>query len=282
MTITLHHVNAFVRSPFSGNPAAVCVADRPLPEAFMRHLARDMNLSETAFVVTGPDADRPEGTLGLRWFTPAVEIALCGHATLASAQVLWDSGRAGATAPISFATLSGVLTARRVAGGAIALDFPAQTPRPAAPPELLVEALGVRPTAIASNGTDWLVEVASEEEVLGAAPDMARLAAVEARGIAVTAPGGRVAAEETEGAATFVSRFFAPRAGVAEDPATGSAHCMLGPWWGAKLGLEALTGYQLSARRGEIALRLRGDRVELIGRAVVVAEGRLVVEPSAA
>jgi PhzF family phenazine biosynthesis protein len=286
MSLSLHHVNAFAASPFDGNPAAVVVSAEPLPESFMRAVARDMNLSETAFLVPRRDADEADddgNEFDLRWFTPKVEVKLCGHATLASARVLWSSGRATADVPIRFHTKSGLLMARAGAGPNVLLDFPAQRATSSPPPDGLLDALGVASVATATNGTDWLVEVADEATLLTAAPDMRRLASLRARGIAVTAPAGEVAIAELAAkggpAPDFVSRFFAPAAGVDEDPATGSAHCMLAPWWAAKLDRHELIGYQLSARRGLVGASVVGDRVHLAGRAYIIAEGRLAIAP---
>jgi PhzF family phenazine biosynthesis protein len=255
-------VDAFTDRAFSGNPAGVVLLDAPAEAKWMQQVAAEMRHAETAFVVVGGDDPLP-----LRWFTPAVEVDLCGHATLASAAALAHVGRPG---PFRFATRSGVLTAQTVDGG-FALDFPAKpvTARPA--PAGLAEALGVDPIAVYGNGMDLLVEVKDEAEVRDAAPDVAMLKSVECRGVIVTA------AADTDAGYDFVSRFFGPRVGVDEDPVTGSAHCALAPFWSARFGRESLTGAQLSPRGGRVQVRIAGERVQLIGSAVVVLAGELLV-----
>ncbi len=262
MPLPLYQVDAFTSVAFAGNPAAVCLLPAPRSERWMQDVAREMNLSETAFLV--PQA---EG-FNLRWFTPAVEVALCGHATLASAHVLWEQGilKKGETA--RFQTRSGLLTAEP-RGDWIEMDFPAQPESPAAAPPHLAAALGVTPKYVGRNGSDVLVEVESEEALRALKPDFGLLASVAARGIIVTAPS---ASSEYD----FVSRFFAPQSGVNEDPVTGSAHCCLGPFWGRRLGRSELTGYQASARGGVVRVRVAGERVLLGGRAVTVLRGELL------
>ncbi|HET7095347.1 MAG TPA: PhzF family phenazine biosynthesis protein [Thermomicrobiales bacterium] len=255
-------VDAFADRPFAGNPAGVCVLAAPADAAWMQQVAREMNLAETAFLYPEDDGYR------LRWFTPTIEVDLCGHATLASAHVLWSEGYLPAGAQARFQTLSGLLTADR-RGDWIELDFPAEPAAPAAPPPNLVEALGVAPVEVGRNRVDFIVEVADEQTVRGVQPDMSRLTAVPTRGVIVTS---RAEAPEID----FVSRFFAPAAGIPEDPVTGSAHCCLGPFWGARLGKDELVGYQASARGGVVRVRLAGDRVKLLGQAVTVIRGELV------
>ncbi len=259
---TIVQVDAFTSQPFAGNPAGVCVLDGPRPDGWMQAVAREMNLSETAFLVPEADGFR------LRWFTPAVEVDLCGHATLASAHVLYESARLAAGAEARFHTRSGLLTARRD-GDWIAMDFPAVHATPAPAPAGLLEALGAEPVAVARSRFDYLVELAGAAGVRDLAPDLHRLKVVEARGVIVTA---RSDVPEYD----IVSRFFAPRAGVDEDPVTGSAHCSLGPWWAGRLGRDTLVAYQASARGGILHLRMRGDRVELRGRAVTVLRGTIL------
>jgi PhzF family phenazine biosynthesis protein len=254
-------VDAFTDRPFSGNPAAVCVLEAMPADEWMQNVAREMNLSETAFLVPEADGFR------LRWFTPAVEVALCGHATLASAHVLWETGRLGPEVTARFLTRSGLLTASRD-GDWIEMDFPAETPVEAEAPAGLIEALGVVPVHVARNRFDYLVEVADVATVRRCSPDFTRLRAVEARGVIVTS---RADGDGND----FVSRFFAPRAGVDEDPVTGSAHCCLAPWWSARIGRNALTGYQASPRGGTVRVRLNGSRVILRGKAVTVLRGEL-------
>lgn len=259
----LVQVDAFTSEPFRGNPAAVCVVEGERDDTWRAAVAREMNLSETAFL------ERREDGWGLRWFTPATEVDLCGHATLASAHALWELQLAAPGAPLRFHTRSGVLTARRE-GDAIVLDFPAEpaTRVPWVMP--LLEALGVAaPVAFARNRFDYLVEVTDAEQVRGLRPDMSRLAEVPTRGVIVTA-------RSDSGERDFVSRWFGPRVGVDEDPVTGSAHCCLGPWWSERLGRTDLRGYQASQRGGTIDLRVLGERVELIGNAVTVLRGELV------
>jgi PhzF family phenazine biosynthesis protein len=262
MAIPIFTVDAFAEVPFAGNPAGVCLLEQPADVEWMQHVAREMNLSETAFV-----SPRVDG-FNLRWFTPSVEMRLCGHATLASAHVLWETGTLAPRAAARFETQSGLLVCERKAGG-IEMDFPAKPVTKTRAPEGLLESLGVTPLNVARNDMDYLIEVGSEDVVRGLAPDFARLGRVEARGVIVTSRADHSMAD-------FVSRFFAPRAGVAEDPVTGSAHCALGPYWQAKLGKDALVGRQLSARGGTVQVRVEGDRVKLGGTAVTVVKGVLL------
>ena len=263
MSIRVVQVDAFTDRPFAGNPAAVCVlADAP-PERWMRDVAREMNLSETAFLV--PEA----GGYRLRWFTPAAEVDLCGHATIASAHVLWQDGHLPPGAQARFHTRSGVLLADR-RGDWIELDFPATPPIPAEAPAGMLAALGCRAQTVMRNRFDYLVEVESEAAVRGLAPDFTALKKIEARGIMVTARPSMAGFD-------FVSRFFAPAVGIDEDPVTGSAHCALAPYWGERLGKTAMTAFQASARSGTVRVRLQGARVILGGQAVTVMAGELFV-----
>jgi PhzF family phenazine biosynthesis protein len=262
MAQPIYVVDAFADRPFGGNPAAVCPLDRPADDGWMQHVAVEMNLSETAFLV--PEA----GGYRLRWFTPAVEVGLCGHATLASAHVLWETGRLPTPATARFHTRSGLLTAKRD-GELIVLDFPAVPVERCDPPAGLEEALGTTPVGVGRNRMDVLVELQSESAVRGLRPDFGGLAAVPARGVIVTA-----ASDDPE--FDFVSRFFAPASGVPEDPVTGSAHCALGPFWAARFGRTDLVGRQVSKRGGRVRVVVRGDRVELGGRAVTVLRGELL------
>lgn len=263
MSIRITQVDAFTNRPFGGNPAAVCVLREPRPDAWMRDVAREMNLSETAFLT-------PRGReFQLRWLTPAVEVDLCGHATLASAHVLWQDGHLPQGAQARFHTRSGLLTADR-RDEWIELDFPAKTSSPADAPPNLLGALGVKSVKyLGRNAWDYLVEVESEEQLRALAPDHSTLRKEPVRGVIVTA---RSASAEFD----FVSRFFAPGSGIDEDPVTGSSHTALGPYWGAKLGKNEMTAYQASARGGVVRVRLAGDRVILGGRAVTVMTGELV------
>lgn len=256
MTHELWQVDSFTDRPFRGNPAGVCLAATEVAEQWQQDLATEMNLSETAFL-------RPrEGDWDLRWFTPVREVDLCGHATLASAHVLWETGRVAAADPIRFHTRSGVLTTRR-RDRWIEMDFPALPPEESEAPDGLAAALGASIRWVGRSRFDVLALLEDAAAVRKLAPDMGALARVDARGVMVTAAG------DLEGV-DFVSRFFAPRFGVPEDPVTGSAHCCLGPWWGDRLGKGQLVAHQVSPRGGEVRLELRGDRVGLLGQAVTV------------
>ncbi len=259
----LYLVDAFTDRPFAGNPAGVCLlADRWPDERWMQSVAMEMNQAETAFTFK-----RPDGVFPLRWFTPAAEVDLCGHATLAAAHALWETGAARPDEVIRFDTRSGVLTAAR-RDNAIELDFPAKPASPAAPPPGLLEALGASPKFVGRNQFDYLLELASEAELRAVAPDMRRLVALKCRGVIVTAA-------SADPRFDFVSRFFAPAVGVDEDPVTGSAHCCLAVYWGEKLGKRELVGYQASPRGGVVRVAVDGDRVKLGGRAVTVVQGVL-------
>ncbi len=256
-------VDAFTPRPFAGNPAAVCLLSEPADEQWMRNVAVEMNLAETAFLLPEKDGYR------LRWLTPETEVDLCGHATLASAHFLWSDGHQPAGSEIRFYTKSGLLTARQE-DGMIWLDFPAKPAKEAPDPGGLVSALGAKALWIGRNQFDYLVELADEATVRGLSPNQASLAAVEARGIMVTsrAKGGD--------GYDFVSRFFAPREGIPEDPVTGSAHSALAPYWAARLGRTTLTGYQASRRGGLVRTVVKGDRVLLGGQAVIVSRVEFV------
>jgi PhzF family phenazine biosynthesis protein len=255
-------VDAFTSRPFTGNPAAVIIlADLP-PDSWLQDVAREMNLSETAFLLPHEDG------YDLRWFTPAAEVELCGHATLASAHVLWEDHLLASDAAARFHTRSGLLTARQ-AGDWIELDFPAHPPRPTALPEHLVEALGVVPEWTGRGGSDLLVVLESEKQVRALKPDFGLLRRIDARGVIVTS-------EAISSGNDYVSRFFAPRVGVDEDPVTGSAHCTLAPYWEDRLGRSGLVGYQVSSRGGKVRTRVEGERVFLGGQAVTVLKGELI------
>ena len=262
MSTPIYQIDAFTDRPFSGTPAGVCLLDAPGDAAWMQLVAREMNLAETAFLC--PQADG----FDLRWFTPAVEIDLCGHATLASAHILWETGRLPEEAEARFHTRSGLLTAQR-SGDRIEMDFPATPDRPVDPPKGLVQALGAVPRYVGRSSFDLLVELESEAWVRDLCPDLLAVRGIDARGVIVTA------AAETPGT-DFVSRFFAPRVGIDEDPVTGSSHCCLGPYWARRLGKTSLTAYQTSARGGTVYIRLSGDRVCLGGNAVTVFRGEWV------
>ncbi len=289
MGIPILQVDAFTDRPFAGNPAAVCLLDEPADASWMQAVAQEMNLSETAFLHPA-GGDLGVGDLGvseiggravagnvpdashyhLRWFTPAAEVELCGHATLASAHALWESGRVPRDQAIVFHTLSGPLIARPAEEG-IELDFPATPVTAAEAPPGLLAALGLGSAAVEFTGRnrfDYLVAVADAATVRGLAPDFGRLRALEMRGIMVTST-------SDDERCDFVSRFFAPAVGVDEDPVTGSAHCTLGPYWREILGHDTMVAYQASARGGRLRVTVRGERVLLAGRAVTVMVGEL-------
>jgi PhzF family phenazine biosynthesis protein len=257
-------VDAFTDRPFAGNPAGVCVLQGPHDDRWLHSVAKELNLSETAFL-----RRRADGDWDLRWFTPAEEEKLCGHATLASAHHLWEAGLQAAGTVARFHTLSGLLTATSN-GRSITLDFPTEAPRPIDIPEGLALALGASIVAAGQNRLDIFAELESEKVVRALTPALEKLGSYKARGIVVTAR-----AEGGKGY-DFVSRFFAPNCGIPEDPVTGSAHCGLGPWWAAKLGKDALVGYQASPRGGTVGVTVKGDRCLLVGSAVTVWKGELL------
>ncbi len=263
MSYELLEVDAFTDKPFGGNPAAVCFCDEPREAEWMQHVAQELNLSETAFLT------RQDGGYDLRWFTPTVEVDLCGHATLASAHALWETGRLDPRSPARFHTRSGQLVAER-RDGWIELDFPVWPPE-SAPVSLpdLAQALGVEPVKAVKCRTYCLVEVASEAVVRAAAPSMPLLRGLPYFGITLTARADTAPFD-------FVSRFFAPAAGIDEDPVTGSAHCALGPYWGDLLGKPELIAFQASPRGGTLRIRLACDRIKLLGHAVTVWRGHLL------
>src|SRR5437868_7991611 len=258
----LLQVDAFADQPFRGNPAAVCLLDRERDAAWMQSVGAEMNLSETAFLV--PRADG----WSLRWFTPTVEVDLCGHATLASAHALWEEKLLRAEETARFHTRSGVLGASKK-GDWIELDFPATHEQKSdAPPELL-QSIGVsNPRYLGRDKFDYLVELDSEEQVRQLTPDHAALRKIPVRGVIVTS-------RAANGDYDFVSRYFAPGSGIDEDPVTGSAHCRLAPFWSERLGKNSMTGFQASARGGIVHVRLNGDRVVLGGNAVTILRGEL-------
>jgi predicted PhzF superfamily epimerase YddE/YHI9 len=266
MPVRIVQVDAFTTRPFAGNPAAVCVLrDRPA-DGWMRDVAREMNLSETAFLVPRSAVPRTDG-YDLRWFTPAVEVDLCGHATLASAHVLWEDGHLPTGAQARFQTRSGLLRAGRC-GDWIELDFPATHASGEEAPPGLLAALGASAQFVGRTKFDYLVHLESEEQLRAISPDFTALRKMAVRGVIVTA---RSASSDFD----FVSRFFAPASGVDEDPVTGSAHCALGPYWSERIGKTELTAYQASARGGVVRVRVKADRVILGGQAVTVLRGEL-------
>jgi predicted PhzF superfamily epimerase YddE/YHI9 len=255
----IYQVDAFATEPFRGNPAAVCLLDTTRSDEWMQSVAAEMNLAETAFVA------RREDGFGLRWFTPTVEVDLCGHATLASAHVLWEVGEVRPR--LEFHTRSGLLSAQRTEGG-IRLDFPAD-PAPAVdPPPGLAATLGAEPVQVGRGRAFYLVELTDAATVRALAPDIAGIAALDASGVIVTAGG--------DGQSDFVSRLFAPALGIDEDPVTGAAHCCLAPYWQAKLGRSTMVGYQASARGGFVGVEVSGERVLLTGQAVTILRGELL------
>jgi PhzF family phenazine biosynthesis protein len=260
MPLPLFQIDAFTAKPFAGNPAGVCLLDGPADASWMQAVAAEMNLSETAFLLPRGEAWH------LRWFTPTTEVNLCGHATLAAAHALWESGQLAAGQQARFDTLSGRLTCAK-RGDWIEMDFPADPSRPAETPPGLADALGAEPVAVFLVGgameATWLIECAGEAVVRGLRPDFRKLLAVEHGSAIVTAPA-------TTPGFDFVSRFFVPVAGIDEDPVTGSAHCSLGPFWGQRLGKAELAALQVSNRGGVLKVALAGDRVKISGQAITV------------
>jgi PhzF family phenazine biosynthesis protein len=282
-TIPIYQVDAFADRPFAGNPAAVCILEAPMTEGWMQNVAAEMNLAETSFVSETQDG------FDLRWFTPSTEVDLCGHATLAAAHVLWETGRLPEDRPALFTTRSGLLTCTR-AGDRIEMDFPAEPAAPAEAPAGLLAAIGadasneagarhatssrVEIAYVGRNRFDYLVEVNDPVTLRAITPDFRRLAEISARGVIVTC-------RSDDPRYDFLSRFFAPAAGIDEDPVTGSAHCCLGPYWQQRLQRSELTGYQASRRGGVVGVRVEGNRVRLLGTAITVLRGELVVYSAA-
>jgi PhzF family phenazine biosynthesis protein len=264
MFTPLFVVDAFATAPFAGNPAAVALCEGQRPDPWLAAVAAEMNLSETAFA-----AARPDGTWDLRWFTPAVEVNLCGHATLATAHVLWETGRAPEGEAVRFHTRSGPLAAVRRADGWIELDLPVDRVRPIEAPAGLEAALGARPQFVGSGAANLLVELESAAAVRAIDPDQ--------RWLATAIPDGLIAtARSDEPGSAVVSRYFCPAAGIPEDPVTGSAHCALAPYWAPRVG-ASFRAVQASARGGLLDVALRGDRVGVAGAAVTVLAGELRV-----
>jgi PhzF family phenazine biosynthesis protein len=263
MAQEIFQVDAFTNRPFAGNPAGVCVLPQPKDDDWMQNVAKEMNLSETAFLLRQDD-----GSYSLRWFTPATEVPLCGHATLASAFVLWERGYLQPEQTAQFHTLSGLLTAKR-AGEWIELDFPMQVPAESEIPADLITALGTKPKYVGETHSNYLVELDSEEIVRNLQPDFSLLKTFSVQGVIVTS-------QATTPEYDFVSRYFAPHVGIDEDPVTGSAHCCLASYWRDRLGKDNFLAYQASARGGVIKVTCKGDRVLLGGQAVLVLRGELV------
>jgi PhzF family phenazine biosynthesis protein len=263
MGLTITQVDAFTNQPFSGNPAAVCVLPEPRNDEWMQNVAREMNLSETAFLLQQKDG------FNLRWFTPTIEIDLCGHATLASAHALWELGYLEPHQEARFHTRSGLLTAQCQEDW-IVLNFPAQPAAAIAPPPELALALGVTNLRyVGHNQVDYLVELESETLVHDLQPNLTLLKTFPVRGIIITS-------RADDGEYDFVSRFFAPQSGIDEDPVTGSAHCCLGPYWQERLKKDEFLAYQASPRGGVLRVHCQGDRVAIAGQAVTVLKGELM------
>jgi PhzF family phenazine biosynthesis protein len=264
MTLPIATVDAFTSEAFAGNPAGVCVMPGPRDAAWMQNVAREMNLAETAFLHRANG-----GGFALRWFAPGGEVDLCGHATLASAHLLWETGDLPADEEARFHTKSGLLTAKR-RGAWIELDFPATPPERCDAPPGLFEALRLPPRPVHKSRFDYLVELENEDAVRAVAPDFGKVRAIPTRGVIVTS-------RSNDTQFDFVSRFFVPSLGIDEDPATGSTHCCLAPFWGERLTQRAFMARQLSARGGVLKIEWEGDRVRLSGRAVTVLRGQLLV-----
>jgi len=264
MEIKIFTVDAFTSKPFAGNPAAVFILEHELTEQQMKNIAFEMNLSETAYVLKEGD------NYNLRWFTPHSEVDLCGHATLASSHILWEKGLHNKNSTIHFQTRSGLLKANMV-NGKIELDFPIDEAHQIEVPDDLVKTLGAKPIYLGMTKWSYLAEMDSEETVRNIKPDFDLMETLEAWGLMITA---RSSTMEFD----FVSRFFAPRKGVKEDPVTGSAHCALGPYWMKKLNKNEFTAYQASKRGGVIGVKIEGERVKLTGEAVTVLEGKIRIK----
>ena len=259
----IFQVDAFTNKPFAGNPAAVCVLPRSRDDGWMQNIAKEMNLSETAFLLRQDD-----GSYNLRWFTPATEVPLCGHATLASAHVLWEQGYLQPEETARFHTLSGLLTAKRI-GEWIELDFPMQVPAASEIPADLMKALGTKPKYVGETNRNYLVELDSEEIVSNLQPDFSLLKTLPVQGVIVTSQG-------TNSEYDFVSRYFAPNVGIDEDPVTGSAHTTLVPYWAEKLGKTQFVARQLSKRGGELRCKLNDERVDISGKVQLYMTGEIM------
>ena len=259
--LPLFQIDAFTSEAFKGNPAAVCFLDGPRPDPWMQSVAIEMNLSETAFLLEENDGYR------LRWFTPGGEVDLCGHATLASAHALFETGKLHPNETAHFYTRSGILTAS-LSMGWIELNFPSTPVTPVEPPPGLLSALNVSPLYIGKSQFDLFLELTSEDELISLKPDFYSLKTISTRGIIVTASSRNY---------DFISRFFAPGLGINEDPVTGSAHCALAPYWEKKLGKNSFSAFQASKRGGELKVVIDGDRIRISGQAISVMQAQLLV-----
>ena len=269
-SIPFWQVDAFTDQPFTGNPAAVCLLASEQSDTWMQKVAAEMNLSETAFVVPGNTASE----FRLRWFTPNVEVDLCGHATLAAAHTLFEQSRVDSSVPIRFHTNSGVLTCSQE-GDLITLDFPSTPPVESIDDQIVIQAqaaIGMQAVHFAGTRFDMFLVASDPQTVRDLQPNFDRLAQIDVRGFIVTA-------QSHEKGIDFISRFFAPRCGINEDPVTGSAHCALAPYWAAELHRETLIGYQASRRGGTVRSQVIGDRVKLSGQAITILEGNIIVGP---
>jgi PhzF family phenazine biosynthesis protein len=266
MGIPIYQVDAFTRRPFHGNPATVVMLSEAKPDDWMLAVAQEMKHSETAFLL------KQEVGYNLRWFTPTNEVDLCGHATLACAHILYETGRQKPEEIVRFSTRSGLVTARR-SGTRIEMNFPTKPVEPVQPPDGLLQALGgLAPRYVGHSGEDYLLELENENLVRMLQPDLAQLKALPlVKGVLVTATSDSSDYD-------FVSRFFSPVEGIDEDPVTGMAHCMLGPYWGTKLNRAAFTAYQASKRGGEVRLRVDGNRIFLSGEAMTIFTGEMRME----
>jgi PhzF family phenazine biosynthesis protein len=261
MRTPIYQVDAFTSRRFAGNPAAVMPMKSFMSDATMLAIARENNLSETAFLI-------PESTdYRLRWFTPEVEVPLCGHATLASAAVVMERLEAGRT-KVVFHSVSGALTVSRSGAGYV-MDFPARPSQEVPTPPGLAEALGIMPVQVYVNSFNYMAILENAQMVRQIAPEMPTIARMDRPGVIVTAPG--------DGPYDFISRYFAPAKGIPEDPVTGAAHCMLAPYWAGRLGKSTLRAFQASRRGGEVVCRLAGDRIELEGSCVFYLEGEVEI-----
>jgi len=262
-SIPVFQVDAFTSQPFFGNPAAVCLLFEEKSDDWMQNVAREMNCSETAFLL------KKDMGLSLRWFSLNTEVGLCGHATLASAHILWEKGIISRNNEILFFTKSGLLTAQYREGWN-ELNFPAILEQEIEPPEALIKSLGIPPVYVGKNKYDYFVEVETEEILRDIKPDFKALELIACRGVIVTSPSSQPEYD-------FISRFFAPALGINEDPVTGSAHCCLGPYWQKKLNKNEFRAYQASERGGILKVKVEDDRVYLSGQAVTVTDGVILV-----